>query len=98
VPLRRCAGCGLTAPQGDLFRFVAHDGALVAGREEPGRGAYTCRELACFERAAARGGFARALRQPVRVDPNLQRLYTDAGNVAGQAGNVQRKAFGERNG
>jgi len=58
-------------------RFAARDGELVHGREAPGRGAYTCRRLACFERAAAQRGFARVLRQPVRVDPSLARLYTE---------------------
>ncbi len=49
----------------------------MAGRREPGRGAYTCRNLACFERAAQRGIFARVLRQHVRVGSELRRLYTD---------------------
>ncbi len=39
----------------------------MAGRNEPGRGAYTCRNVACFERAAGRGTFARVLRRQVRV-------------------------------
>jgi len=52
----------------------------VAGRQAPGRGAYTCRSLACFERAATRGMFARILRQPVRIGPELQRLYTGDGH------------------
>ena len=75
-PVRRCVGCGRSSPQRDLLRFTAFDGTLVEGRESPGRGAYTCRRLACFERARAKGGFARALRQGVRVDPTLSRLYT----------------------
>jgi predicted RNA-binding protein YlxR (DUF448 family) len=74
--VRTCAGCGRQAPQRELLRFTARDGALVAGRTEPGRGAYTCRSLACFERAATRGMFARVLRQQVRVGPELRRLYT----------------------
>jgi predicted RNA-binding protein YlxR (DUF448 family) len=74
--VRTCAGCGRRAPQRELLRFTARDGALVAGRTEPGRGAYTCRSLACFERAATRGMFARVLRQQVRVGPELRRLYT----------------------
>jgi uncharacterized protein len=75
-PVRRCVGCGRSAPQRDLQRFTAVDGELVPGAEAPGRGAYTCRRLACFERAQAQRGFARALRQGVRVDPALARLYT----------------------
>jgi predicted RNA-binding protein YlxR (DUF448 family) len=74
--MRRCAGCGQRAPQGELMRFAVREGQLVAGRTEPGRGAYTCRDLACFERAASRGMFARVLRQQVRVGPELRRLYT----------------------
>ena len=76
-PVRRCAGCGRRAPQRELQRFAALDGVLVAGRETPGRGAYTCRRLACFERARAQRAFARVLRQNVRIDPELARLYTE---------------------
>jgi len=78
--MRRCAGCGRRAPQAELFRFAARDGVLVAGRREPGRGVYTCRSLACFDRAADRGMFARVLRQQVHVGPELRRLYTDVTN------------------
>jgi predicted RNA-binding protein YlxR (DUF448 family) len=49
----------------------------VSGRTEPGRGAYTCRARECFERATARGAFARALRLNVRIDPQLAPLYTE---------------------
>jgi uncharacterized protein len=75
-PVRRCAGCGRRAPQHELVRFAARDGELVAGRTVPGRGAYTCRSLACFERASSQRAFARVLRLPVRVEPSLARLYT----------------------
>jgi predicted RNA-binding protein YlxR (DUF448 family) len=78
LPIRTCAGCGRKALQTELLRFVAHDGALMPGAKAPGRGVYTCRRLACFERAAARGAFNRVLRRNVRVDPALARLYTDA--------------------
>jgi len=75
-PVRRCAGCGRRAPQDELVRFAVRDGELVAGRRLLGRGAYTCRSLACFERAQAQRGFARAFRQAVRIDPALARIYT----------------------
>jgi predicted RNA-binding protein YlxR (DUF448 family) len=77
APVRTCVGCGRKAPQSELLRFVAKDGALARGRKEPGRGVYTCRRLACFERAASRRAFARVLRRSVRVDPALAALYTD---------------------
>jgi len=75
--LRRCAGCGRVAPQRDLVRFGARDGELVEGRTVPGRGVYTCRERACFRRAVDTRSFARVLRQPVRVEQALARLYTE---------------------
>jgi predicted RNA-binding protein YlxR (DUF448 family) len=75
-PIRSCAGCGRRAPKRELVRFVAREGALTPGLRLEGRGVYTCRRLACFERAAANRAFARTLRRTVRIDPRLTRLYT----------------------
>jgi predicted RNA-binding protein YlxR (DUF448 family) len=75
-PVRTCAGCGRKAPRRELLRFVARDGSLTHSPQGAGRGVYTCRRLACFERARERRAFARTLRQTVRVDPELARLYT----------------------
>jgi predicted RNA-binding protein YlxR (DUF448 family) len=80
-PVRTCAGCGRKAPQHELQRFHAEAGELVAGPGD-GRGAYTCRRLQCFERAAARRAFNRILRRTIRIDPALSRLYT--GHAYGQ--------------
>ena len=77
IPIRTCAGCGRKAPQRELLRFAAPDGTLVPSPRGGGRGAYTCRRLACFERASARRAFNRTLRRTVRLDPDLARLYTD---------------------
>jgi predicted RNA-binding protein YlxR (DUF448 family) len=76
TPERTCAGCGRKAPQSELIRFAALEGRLVAGRELPGRGVYTCARLACFERASARRAFNRVLRRSVVVEPELARIYT----------------------
>jgi predicted RNA-binding protein YlxR (DUF448 family) len=70
-PIRSCIGCGRKAGQSELLRFV-----LVSTTADPGRGAYTCRRLACFERALARRAFNRALRRTVRVGQELTSLYT----------------------
>ena len=78
TPVRMCAGCGRKASQNELLRFVARDGELTHSAKNPGRGVYTCRRLACFERATARRAFNRTLKTSVRVDPGLARLYTDA--------------------
>jgi predicted RNA-binding protein YlxR (DUF448 family) len=76
TPERTCAGCGRKAPQAELIRFSAPDGVLVSGRTQGGRGAYTCRRLACFERAVSRRAFNRVLRRNVAVDPALSLLFT----------------------
>ena len=68
IAQRTCAGCGRKAPQRELVRFAARAGELAAGRTLPGRGAYTCRRLSCFERAVDRRAFQRVLRQNVRID------------------------------
>jgi len=81
APVRTCAGCGRKAPQAELLRFAARDGSLVPGRTEPGRGAYTCRSLTCFERARTKHSFNRVLRQTVHVDPALARLYEPATRI-----------------
>ena len=76
APIRSCVGCGRKAPQSELLRFVAEGGRLVYGEGKPGRGAYTCRRLACFERAVARRAFNRTLKRTVQVEPELSGLYT----------------------
>jgi predicted RNA-binding protein YlxR (DUF448 family) len=76
--IRTCVGCGRKAPQSELVRFTAQAGALTPGRTLPGRAAYTCRRLACFERAVGRRAFNRTLRQTVTIDSALGRLYTGA--------------------
>jgi predicted RNA-binding protein YlxR (DUF448 family) len=75
-PVRSCVGCGRKAPQSELIRFVAEDGKLVPGGGRPGRGAYTCRRLSCFERAMSRRAFNRTLRRTLLVDRQLSGLYT----------------------
>jgi predicted RNA-binding protein YlxR (DUF448 family) len=77
APVRSCVGCGRKAPQAELLRFAARDGELIEGKGAPGRGAYTCKRLACFERARTGRGFSRVLRTNVNVQPGLRALYTD---------------------
>jgi predicted RNA-binding protein YlxR (DUF448 family) len=70
-------GCGRRAPKHELVRFTEVEGVLSEGATAGGRGTYTCRKAACFERAMRRRAFSRALRCPVRVEPELARLYTE---------------------
>jgi predicted RNA-binding protein YlxR (DUF448 family) len=62
----------------ELVRFISRGGDLTPSESGPGRGVYTCRRVSCFERAASRRAFNRTLRQTVRVEPTLARLYTEA--------------------
>jgi uncharacterized protein len=68
-PVRTCVGCGRKRAQPELVRFAAPEGTLAADPERrvPGRGAYTCPSVACFERAVARRAFDRTLRRRVAV-------------------------------
>jgi predicted RNA-binding protein YlxR (DUF448 family) len=72
-------GCGRKAPQRELVRFVARAGelALDPARTSPGRGAYTCRRLVCFERAVERRGFPRVLRRSVSVPSELKAAFEE---------------------
>ena len=79
-PLRTCVGCGRRAPQHELVRFAAMEGVLTAGRTLPGRGAYTCPDVECFERACSRGGVQAGVAGGVTVLPALAHLYTEGLN------------------
>lgn len=62
-PLRTCVGCRGKRPQGEMLRLSrSSDGAVSLGAGAPGRGAYLCRDAACFETALKTGRLRRALR------------------------------------
>jgi predicted RNA-binding protein YlxR (DUF448 family) len=73
-PVRTCVACGRKAPKGALLRYAVVGGVLTRDPDGrlPGRGAYTCPERACFERAVVRRRFARTLRAAVEVPADLQ--------------------------
>ena len=64
TPGRTCVGCRVTAtPAPSWSRItVTANGALRAGRHEPGRGAWVC-SLQCFDQALRRGALERALKR-----------------------------------
>ncbi|MBA2360589.1 MAG: YlxR family protein [Actinobacteria bacterium] len=74
-PIRTCVGCGRKGPKEELFRFVAPHGVLALGDGHGGRSAYTCRRLACFERARFHNAFNRTLRRKVQVEAGLSQLF-----------------------
>lgn len=75
IPLRRCAGCMQMKPKRELIRVVKakdvidDNGEVVkAGGisldltgKKPGRGAYLCRSLDCFNTAKKAGRLSRSL-------------------------------------
>ncbi|MCL4289221.1 MAG: YlxR family protein [Thermoleophilia bacterium] len=73
APVRTCVGCRRRAPKALLVRFASLRGTLTLDPAGllPGRGAYTCPNAACFERAAGRRAFTRTLRQAVEIPPGI---------------------------
>ncbi|HEU5003505.1 MAG TPA: YlxR family protein [Actinomycetota bacterium] len=75
-PIRQCAGCRVRRPKGELLRFVrTPEGAVEpdAAQRAPGRGAYTCPDPACLDRALRKGGLSRVLRVDIPA-ASAQRL------------------------
>jgi len=76
-PERRCIVSGESGPKEGLIRFVAGpDGSVVpdVANKLPGRGAYVTATRAALDKAASKGLFARALKQPVTIPEGLADL------------------------
>ncbi|MDP4034353.1 MAG: RNA-binding protein [Pseudorhodobacter sp.] len=96
-PVRRCIVTGESQPKAGLVRFgLGPDGQVVPdvlGRL-PGRGFYVVADRKAIEKAASKGLFARAARQPVvvpeqlanLVEAQLARRVTDLISLARKAG------------
>ncbi|OIQ65382.1 hypothetical protein GALL_530590 [mine drainage metagenome] len=73
-PERRCIATGEVQPKAGLIRFVVGpEGQIVAdvlGRL-PGRGIWVAADRKALTKAAGKGLFARAAKQPVKVSPDL---------------------------
>ncbi len=75
MPLRKCTGCGEMKEKRELIRVVKapdtkdENGEIIAKGEisldltgrKAGRGAYVCKNLACFEKARKTRRFERSL-------------------------------------
>ncbi len=79
-PDRKCIATGEVQPKFGLIRFVVGpDNQVVpdlAGKL-PGRGIYVAAERAALDKAAGKGLFARAAKQPVTVPDNLADLVEE---------------------
>lgn len=54
IPQRMCTGCMEMKPKKELIRVVKNkenEISIDLNGKKPGRGAYICRDIACFEKA-----------------------------------------------
>ena len=64
LPERRCLGCNISKPKKELIRIVrSPDGAISLDPtgKASGRGAYICRDAACFKKARKSGRIGKNL-------------------------------------
>ncbi len=76
-PERKCIATGESQPKAGLIRFcLAPDGVVVPDvlGKLPGRGFYVTADRALIDKAAKKGLFSRAARQPVKVPDGLPDL------------------------
>ena len=68
IPMRKCVGCGEMKPKKELMRILRiEDGsfAVDADGKKNGRGAYICRSVDCFRKAAKSKGLERSFKQEI---------------------------------
>lgn len=71
VPLRMCLGCQEMKPKKDLIRVVKskeNEINVDFKGKMPGRGAYICRSIECFEKAKKAKRFERAFETSIGED------------------------------
>ncbi len=72
VPMRMCLGCQEMKPKKELIRVVKNkenEISLDFTGKKPGRGAYICKSVACFEKAKKGKRFERAFE--TSIDPKI---------------------------
>lgn len=75
VPQRTCVACRTARPKRQLVRVVRTPEGEVTVDEtgkRSGRGAYLCRQRACWETALVRGQLERALKVTLTADAKAQ--------------------------
>lgn len=63
IPLRQCLGCREMKPKQELLRVVKSPEGEISidfGGKKPGRGAYVCHKLECFQKLRKSKGLSRA--------------------------------------
>ncbi|MDR2183319.1 MAG: YlxR family protein [Clostridiales bacterium] len=68
-PVRRCVGCREMKNKAQLVRIVRNTDesgfAVDDTGKSAGRGAYICKDAACFKKAVKSGGFERSFKQKI---------------------------------
>lgn len=71
IPLRKCIGCGEMKDKRELVRIVRNkEGEIsvdLVGKK-PGRGAYLCRSVACYDKAVKAKRLERAFSCAISPD------------------------------
>lgn len=71
IPVRKCIACGIQKPKKELIRVVKNNEDEVSvdftGKAN-GRGAYICKDKACFDLAIKKNAFNRALETKIADD------------------------------
>jgi predicted RNA-binding protein YlxR (DUF448 family) len=95
-PIRTCIGCRTKASQAGMLR-LRWDGSRVVleGSEArgPGRGAYLCAKMTCWEAARRRRGLGRALRVSRESIDHLALAEEMEGMISGSPGRPQVSAI-----
>lgn len=68
IPQRMCVGCQQVKPKKELIRIVRSpegEFSLDTTGKKPGRGAYICADMACFQAARRSHGLERSFKSPV---------------------------------
>ena len=79
-PERKCIATGESQPKAGLIRFCLNPEGMVVPDvlgKLPGRGFYVSADRAAIAKAAKKGLFARAARQPVKVTDDMADLVED---------------------
>ena len=86
IPLRMCVGCREMKPKKELIRVVKSPEGEISidlKGKSPGRGAYVCRNKACFEKAYKNKLLEKALNQKIEAelyDKLIGEIGEDEGN------------------
>ncbi len=68
IPMRMCLGCQEMKPKKELIRIVKNKENEISVDfvgKKPGRGAYICKNISCFEKARKAKRFERAFEAPI---------------------------------